>query len=285
MAFTSRSPVRISPWIGLPLSVFMIVVATITFVGAPYGDGSEWPVLTTFRDKRSELNILNYRAQQAPPWLYKGGKGATSILWSILIPLQHSQSIRQRLPTFHRGAGYMVVLLSIELGLAGYYLSSRGMVTTHEKWYHVHSFYGARLPIPLLVWPTFDFSIGVLGVFYFVSLFKLFTAIRAQKVELHRRWAVFHSMTGYAISIERLIAVLVIALGWVLHSMPGHFKTWLQLPLDRDGKMEVELSALAWTLAAAGITVAAWAYKEFAKVRLTESKSGKARIEAVRNNK
>ena len=52
MALKSSSPVRISPWIGLPLSLFMIVIATITFVGATYGNGSEWPVLTTFRDKR-----------------------------------------------------------------------------------------------------------------------------------------------------------------------------------------------------------------------------------------
>lgn len=111
----------------------------------------------------------------------------------------------------------MVIFLSIELAMAGYYMSSQGMVSTHENWYHIHSFYGSNIPIPLFWWPTFDVTIVILGLFYFVSPYKLWATIRALNVESHRRWAVFHSMTGYAISIERFIAVLMMAVGWVLH--------------------------------------------------------------------
>lgn len=51
MATKSFRPVQISPWMSLPLSVFMIIVSIITFTGVPFGDGADWPVLTTFRDK------------------------------------------------------------------------------------------------------------------------------------------------------------------------------------------------------------------------------------------
>lgn len=196
------------------------------------------------------------------------------MLWSVLIPLQHSTAVRRSNPNLHRYSGYMVILLSIELGLVGYYMSSQGMVTTHENWYHIHSFYNVYIPLPLLWWPTFDVAIAILGIFYFLSLYKLFIAIRARRIESHRRWAVFHTMTGYAISIERLIAVLVLALGWGLHILPHNFQDeWLRLPRSIDDKLEVELSALAWTLTAAGMAVAAWAYIEFTKTGLDGLKS------------
>ncbi|KGQ03252.1 hypothetical protein BBAD15_g11517 [Beauveria bassiana D1-5] len=230
----------------------------------PFGDGVDWPVLTSFRDPRSSLNILNHRSQTTPDWLYKGAKGAAAILWSILIPMQHSTSIRRRWPKFHRRSGYTVILLSIELAIAGYYMTSQKLVTTHNDWYHIHTFYNARIPIPLLWWPTFDVAIVILGLFYFLSLYKLYISIRSKKIEAHRRWAVFHSMTGYAIAIERLIAVLVLGIGWVLHSLPEHVQSeWLRLPRDISGKLEVEVSALAWTLTAAGSAVALWTYIEW----------------------
>lgn len=178
--------------------------------------------------------------------------------------MQHSQLIRRNNLQFHRLTGYIVILLSIDLGLAGYYMSSQGFVTTHKNWYHIHSFYGTPLPIPLLFWPTFDGAIAFLGVFYFYSLYKLLVTIRGHKIESHRRWAVFHSMTGYAISIERLVTMLVFTAGWILHFLPQDIQDgWLRLPQDVEGKVEVEMSALAWTLAAAGVIVAAWACFEF----------------------
>ncbi|KAJ6783331.1 hypothetical protein PWT90_08682 [Aphanocladium album] len=261
MASRSWRPVQLSPWLGLPLSLWMIVIAGQTFTAAPFGDGPDWPVLTSFRDPRSLLNILNHRSQTTPAWLYKGAKGATAILWSILIPAQHSQYIRRWYPGFHRRSGYMVILLSIELAVAGYYMSSQGLVTTHPNWYHVHTFYSTKIPLPLLWWPTFNVSITILGLFYFLSLYKLYSSVRMKRLEAHRRWAVFHSMTGYAISIERFIAVIVLGFGWLLTTLPDTFQTQrLRLPKDIDGKLEVEVSALAWTLTAAGATVALWTY-------------------------
>ncbi|KAJ3498228.1 hypothetical protein NLG97_g1298 [Lecanicillium saksenae] len=215
------------------------------------------------------LNILNHRSQTTPPWLYKGAKGITAILWSILIPLQHSEYLRRWYPMLHRRSGYMVMLLSTELAITGYYMSSQGLVTTHPQWHHIHALYNTRIPLPLLWWPTFDVAIVILGVFYFLSLFKLYTSIRRKKIEAHRRWAVFHSMTGYAISIERFIAALVLIFGWLLTKLPDSIQhKWLRLPRDVDGKLEVEVSALAWTLTAAGTTVAAWTYTEWASAGL-----------------
>lgn len=183
--------------------------------------------------------------------------------------MQHSESIRRRYPGFHRQSGYTVILLSAELAIAGFYMSSQSLVTTHAKWYHIHSFYNTKLPIPLLSWPTFNVAIAILGVFYFLSLYKLYASIRRKKIESHRRWAVFHSMTGYAISIERLIAAAVLGIGWLLSTLPERVQDeWLFLPRDIDGKLRVEVSALAWTLMAAGATVAAWTYSEWARAGL-----------------
>lgn len=174
--------------------------------------------------------------------------------------------MRRRWPKFHRRSGYIVILLSIELAVAGFYMSSQGLVTTHSNWYHMHTLYNTKVPLPLLWWPTFDVAIAVLGVFYFLSLYKLYVSIRSKKIEAHRRWAVFHSMTGYAISIERLIASLVLGFGWALHTLPERVqRDWLRLPRDINGKLEVEVSALAWTLTAAGSAVALWTYTEWTR--------------------
>lgn len=73
-------------------------------------------------------------------------------------------------------------------------------------------------------------------------------------------------MTGYVISIERLLASLVLGFGWVLHSLPERVQSdWLRLPRGMIGKLEVEVSALAWTLTAAGSTVALWTYTEWTR--------------------
>ena len=183
------------------------------------------------------------------------------------------------MPKFHRQAGYTIILLSIELALAGYYMAARQMVTTHANFFHIHTLYGTYIPIPLFSWPTFNFAIVILGVFYFISLFKLFTAIRAKKVESHRRWAVFHSMTGYAIAIERVFTVAVLSLGWALHALPPPFRRMLSVPRNIEDKIDVEVAALAWTLMAAGVVVGVWAYREFYNKGLA-SGSGNGRLEA-----
>lgn len=188
--------------------------------------------------------------------------------------MQHSQTIRRNNLPFHRLTGYIVILLSIDLGLAGYYMSSQGLVITHRDWYHIHSLYGTPIPIPLLFWPTFNSAIAILGVFYFYSLYKLLVTVRGHKIESHRRWAVFHSMTGYAISIERLMTILVSTVGWVLHFLPQDVQDgWLKLPRDVESKAEVEMSALAWTLTAAGVIVATWAYSEFGPGNVVQIKA------------
>lgn len=152
------------------------------------------------------------------------------------------------------------MLLSVELGLIGHYMHLSGMITSHEKWYHVHAFAG----VPPFIWPTFMFDLFILGFFYFLSLYKLVATIKAGNVASHSRWASFHSMTGYAISIERLAAVAVLLVGWTLQRLPRHVqRDWLRLPLDPEGKFAVEVGALAWTLAVAGMVIAGWSYRTF----------------------
>lgn len=269
--------------VALPLSGFMIFIALLTFITLPFGSGPSWPLLTTIRDPRvihythllhsqtspltanlqSGLNILAHRALHTPPWIYKGGKGLAAVLWSLLIPLQHTASLRRRRPDLHRTGGWIVIGLSTILGLAGYYMQLGGMVTTHEKWYHIHTL--QLQGMTLLAWPTFSVATGLLGIVYFGSLAKLIMAIRAGDVPSHSRWATFHSMTGYAISIERIAVLIVFALGCALHLLPDHVGTWLGLPKDPEGMYHVELAALAWTLSVAGGVVAGWSYWVFGR--------------------
>lgn len=50
MTLTTRQP-RISPWLGIPLSIFMILISAIILTDARAPDATDWPVLTTIRDK------------------------------------------------------------------------------------------------------------------------------------------------------------------------------------------------------------------------------------------
>lgn len=177
----------------------------------------------------------------------------------------------------HRFDGYIAALLSLELGVAGYYMSYRGWLTTHPDPLHLHSIYGVK--IPPFAWPTFATSLVAMGPLYFLSLFKMVAAARARRIEKHRRWAVLHSMSGYTIAIERGLALGVNAGAKVLHRVPDTLKYgWLHLPTSWDGILDAEVSALAWTVAAANVVVAWWIYCQLSgsgllQVGVRESKS------------
>lgn len=98
------------------------------------------------------------------------------MLWSILIPLQHSTTLRRRWAWVHRLDGYITALLSFELGAVGYYMMYRGWLTTHPDPLHLHSIYG--FGIPPFAWPTFSCSLVVLGVFYYWSLIMMVRTAR-----------------------------------------------------------------------------------------------------------
>lgn len=73
------------------------------------------------------------------------------------------------------------------------------------------------------------------------------------------------------------MTMLVFMVGWILHFLPQDIQDdWLRLPRDVEGKVEVEMSALAWTLTAAGVTVAAWAYAEFGSGNVVQAKANLA---------
>ena len=86
-------------------------------------------------------------------------------------------------------------------------------------------------------------------------------------------------MSGYTIAIERGLALGVNAGAKVLHRVPDTLKYgWLHLPTSWDGILDAEVSALAWTVAAANVVVAWWIYCQLSgsgllQVGVRESKS------------
>jgi hypothetical protein len=243
----------------------MIGISVVsTFSGFPYGDGPDWPALTSSRDPRTGLHILNQRRLEVPPWFYKFLKGCTSIAWCVLIPLQHNTALRKRFPAWHRRSGYLIAALSVELGVSGYYMVFRGWTTTHRSFFHIHRLYG--LPLPGFAWPTFDAALVPLGIFFYGSMVMMIATARKRQFESHRQWAVIHSSWGYAIAVERALALVVYIFGWVLHCLPPSLKHGLlHVPEDYEGKLRAELGSLAWTLWMAGIIIIAWTYQEWSR--------------------
>jgi hypothetical protein len=259
---TIPRPVRIPTKLYVALSGFMIFISIVsTLQTFPYGDGPDWPALTSSRDPRSGLHILNQRRLEVPAAFYKLLKGCTSILWCVLIPLQHNQALRQRFPAWHRRGGYLATGLSVELGLAGYWMVVRGWTTTHENFFHIHRMYG--LSLPGFAWPTFDAALVPLGIFFYSSMVMTIATARRKQFEAHRRWAMIHSSWGYAIAVERALMLALYAAGWLLHALPPAIKhDLLRVPTDYDGKLQAELGALAWSLWIAGIIVTVWIYRQ-----------------------
>jgi hypothetical protein len=220
------------------------------------------------------LHILNQRALEVPRFVYVGLKAIPSMLWCALIPFQHNDAVRKWWPGLHRFNGYAILLLSLDLGLTGFWMLNRGMSTTHKDFFHIHTFYGLYLPI--LAWPTFEASLWILGPAYFYSMMRVAESGWLRDYEVHRKWSVFHTVCGYAIAIERVVAVAVNIVGWILTCLPLAIQTdLLRIPQEPAAKADVELAALAWTNISAGYLGVYWIYHEWSKTTSKNVRSGK----------
>lgn len=86
---------------------------------------------------------------------------------------------------------------------------------------------------------------------------------RARHLEKHQQWAVLHSMSGYAIAIERALALGLSLVARIIHRLPDTVKLdWLKLPTERSDILDAEVGAFAWTVAAAIVIMHCWVYSE-----------------------
>lgn len=282
--------VHISQKVAVPLSLLMAGAAVLAFTHIPNIGGPDPPLFTTTRHpKVSNLSpplsrsrykthprmltgviyftppqtgehILSWRRLTAPPWIYQGLHAAPAILWCVMMPLQHVDRLRRRWPALHRGSGYVVLSGSLLLSATGYWLLAKHMAHTHDNPLHVHSLSGFS-PVG---WPTFEATLWALGPIYLYSLVKTAATARARDLGGHRRWAVFHTMVAYVISLERLSLLLSYVAGWVLALWPkDEVHQYLGIEDTLEAKAEAERDVFALANVTAFSMVVCWALYEW----------------------
>lgn len=182
------------------------------------------------------------------------------------MPLQHSDRFRQYWPAFHRVNGYFVLSGSFLLSMTGYWMLAKNMAYSHENLFHIHNLNGL-FPIG---WPTFGLSLIVLGLPYLFSLFQTIRTARAKKFVAHRQWAVFHTISAYAIAMERVSLVATYIGGWVLSLFPKeevHSFFGIEDTLASKAAAELDVFALVNMLAL--VLLLTWGTHEYRKTGLS----------------
>ncbi|KAK0664202.1 hypothetical protein DIS24_g491 [Lasiodiplodia hormozganensis] len=264
----ARRPVHISLKIAVPLSALMILFASIAFTGHRL-DWPGKPAFTTFRHSEIDEHFLNNRlralsSRPLPRFIYHTLHAGPAILWSLAMPFQHVDSLRARFPAMHRRNGYLVLSLSLLLSLGGFWILNRNMSHTHREFYHIHTVIKGKY-IPLLTWPTFESSLWFLAPAYFYSLFRTAETARAREWVRHRKWAVFHTIAAYTITLQRVNVVVCMVAGWAMHLLvPERVQhEVLGVPATHEGKAAAELAAFAWTAWYGGILAFVWILYEW----------------------
>ncbi|UZJ54691.1 hypothetical protein CBS101457_004011 [Exobasidium rhododendri] len=246
---------QINPRTTVPLSILMIVFALYLpaskFLRPSILDVKGDPVFTNWRRANGEV-FLAHRLDTAP--IHYGLLHIVpAVVWSLFMPLQYWDTLRKSRPDLHRLCGYVVFSCSFILSVSGAMFIPRNL-SWSEPFFHLHHVFG----LPVL--PTFD---AFLLIFAFPLL--LLTLVRAlylarnKRYAEHRRWAVYHGISGYVISIQRAWMLIVNACGHFIQQ--SSFLRRL-LSIDEFSSMasisRAEKSAFAFTTWAAGLTCAVW---------------------------
>ncbi|KAF9885413.1 hypothetical protein FE257_012935 [Aspergillus nanangensis] len=258
-----KHQMQASPSLILPLSAVMLTLAIMAFTGVPSIIwGSHSPIFASTRHPITGEHFVNWRIRTAPLWLYQGLHAAPAIIWCLLMPLQHIDDFRQRWPAFHRQNGYIVSCSSLILSLTGYWMIGKKVAHTHVNIFHLHNLSGL-LPFG---WPTFELSLICWGPVYLYSLLRTVRTARAGNFPMHRRWAVTHTISAYAISLERVSLVLTYVVGWVLALLPKEAVYGiLNLEDTMSAKASAELDTFALANVMAFFMAIYWAFYEWRK--------------------
>lgn len=175
-------------------------------------------------------------------------------IWSVLMPLQYWDSFRKQYPAVHRICGYAVALCATVLSFSGLAFIPWELSYSAST-FTLHTIYG----YPIL--PTFNAGgIAVAPVLLYTGVRAVYLA-RHKRFAEHRRWTVYHGITGYLISIQRVWMIVVNILGAILDKSVA-----LQRFLGTDQLhglktiSDSELSAMAFTTWAAIFTSLGWWY-------------------------
>lgn len=261
MKTAAKGPVRISQKILIPLSIVMIVAATLAFfkhtpMTATVPNGR---VFTSSRMPTGE-HFLHHRQKTAPMWVYRGLHAVPAIIWSIGMPLQHVDSIRKRWPVLHRTAGYVLLSLSLLLSITGGWFLFAKHAYSHDNRFHLHNLNGLS-PIP---WPTFEVTTWAVTPAYWLTMYKTVRTARARDFARHRKWAVLHTICGSVISAERVSLVVLYAVGFATTLWPEavvHDFFGVGRSLNDVAEAELSVFALGNMLAFAAVLL--WVYYDF----------------------
>lgn len=176
-----------------------------------------------------------------------------STLWSVLMPLQYWDPFRRARPALHRFTGYMAAFCSLLLTITGLaFIPAK--LSYSAPIFTMHYMHG----IPLF--PSFNFSLVFLAApAMLITGTRAIYLARHKRFAEHRRWAVYHGISGYVISLQRVWILLFNAFGAILASTPE-----LQRLLGTNrvrtlaAKSDAEMAAFAFTTYAAGITSVLW---------------------------
>ncbi|KAK3186106.1 hypothetical protein K4F52_005096 [Lecanicillium sp. MT-2017a] len=204
------------------------------------------------------MHFMEIRKLEAPGWLYRGLHAIPAMLWSLAMPFQHIAALRRKFPAFHRQTGYFILTGSLLLSMTGYTLVLRDIAYSRANPWHLHNFNGAS-PIS---WPTFEASLWAMGPVYLLTLYKTATTARRRDLKAHERWAAAHTISAYAISLERLFMLVSYFGGFVLAKFVD--QEWLlralnDLPDTLAAKAEVEMDMFALGMIGAYAMAFSWA--------------------------
>ncbi len=205
-------------------------------------------------------HFLEYKRRTTPMLVYGGLHAAPALLWSIMMPLQHVESLRKKWPAFHRGSGYVILSASLVLSMTGYWFYLSKNAYSHQDWFHVHDLNGWSY----IGWPTFELTTFCLAPIYWLTMYKTAVTARAKNFESHRKWAVLHTMAASGISLERVGLVILHTLGYILTLFPRErVHQFLNLPDTNDAMAAAEQDFFAFANVIAIILALSWFVYEF----------------------
>ncbi|ATY62492.1 hypothetical protein A9K55_009041 [Cordyceps militaris] len=257
-----QSAWRIPLQVSIPLSILMIIFATFSFTGfySPFRKDGQALLFTTSRTPTDE-HFLNRRKASAP-WVYHALHAVPAIIWSIAMPLQHVDSVRKRWPVVHRVAGYTILSLSMVLSTTGYWFFLSNNAYTHRNVFHMHSFKG----LGSVSWPTFEFTLWIIGPFYWLTIYKAAVTARAKDFARHRKWAVLHTICASYISLERVAYVTLLGIGFALSFLPRDMvHEFFGVGYSVEEMAEAELSVFALMNVLAHAMMLSWLAFEFTR--------------------
>lgn len=182
-------------------------------------------------------------------------------IWVLLIPLQLSHTVRKQYPWLHRLSGYTTFSISTLLCISGLLFPVRNLSYTHENTFHMHR-------VGPFAWPTFEVASAVAAAGMLITGYKALSYARQRKFELHRRWAIYHSLAGYVIPAQRWFMGTNIAFGALVAALRKagaaneDILARIGLPAGMSMRQisRAELGSMALSAWSAGVLIIAYAY-------------------------